>query len=93
MHIDPMASRAPLDCALKELFGGELRYRILRALFEEPGRALHLRGLAPAAAVDAGNAHRMLKKLVEPGVVEQLVELPYPKYRARQASRAGHDWE
>jgi hypothetical protein len=78
------AASAPLDSTLKGLFGGELRYRILRTLFEEPGRELHLRGLASAADVDAGNAHRMLKKLVELGVVEQRVEVPYPKYRARQ---------
>lgn len=80
----PTIARAPLDSTLKELFGGELRYRILRTLFEEPGRELHLRGLAAAADVDAGNAHRMLKKLVELGVVEQRVEVPNPKYRARQ---------
>ncbi len=74
----------PFQSTLRELFGGELRYRLLRALFEEPGRELHLRGIAAAADVDSGNAHRMLKKLVEAGVCEQVSAVPYPKYRARQ---------
>lgn len=80
------AARLPFDSTLRELFGGELRYRILRALFEEPGREFHLRGLAAAAAVDSGNAHRMLKKLVDAGLCEQVADVPYPKYRARQDS-------
>lgn len=74
----------PFESTLRELFGGELRYRILRVLFEEPGRELHLRGLAAAAAVDSGNAHRMLRKLVEAGICEQVAGIPYPKYRARR---------
>jgi predicted nucleotidyltransferase len=74
----------PFESTLKELFGGELRYRILRALLEEPGREFHLRGLASAAAVDSGNAHRLLKRLIDAGVCEQVAALPYPKYRARQ---------
>ena len=79
-----VAARAPFESTLKELFGGELRYRILRTLFEEPGRAYHLRGLAAAAGVESGNAHRMLKRLVELGLCEQIADVPYPKYRARQ---------
>jgi len=74
----------PFESTLRELFGGELRFRILRALFEEPGREFHLRGLAAAAAVDSGNAHRMLKKLIQAGLCEQVANAPYPKYRARQ---------
>lgn len=74
----------PFESTLRELFGGELRFRILRALFEEPGREFHLRGLAAAAAVDSGNAHRMLKKLIQAGLCEQVADVPYPKYRARQ---------
>jgi predicted nucleotidyltransferase len=77
-------ARLPFESTLRELFGGELRYRVLRALFEEPGRELHLRGLAAAAAVDSGNAHRILKKLVEAGICEQVADVPYSKYRARQ---------
>lgn len=83
MNTMPAVSPSPFDATLKELFGGELRYRILRALFEEPGSEFHLRGLAAAAGVDAGNAHRMLKRLVELGLVEQVAGVPYPKYRAR----------
>lgn len=79
----PTAGRSPLESTLKELFGGELRYRILRALLEEEGRAFHLRGLAAAAGVDAGNAHRMLKRLIDLGLVEQVAGAPFPKYRAR----------
>lgn len=81
----PPAAR-PFQATLKELFGGELRYQLLRTLFEEPGRELHLRGLAAAAAVDSGNAHRMLKKLVDAGVCEQVAGVPYARYRARQDS-------
>ncbi len=69
---------------LRELFGGELRYRLLRALFEQPGRELHLRGLAAAAGVDSGNAHRMLRKMTDAGLCEQIAGVPYPKYRARR---------
>ncbi len=84
MHTMPAAARAPFDSTLKELFGGELRYRVLRALFEVAGREFHLRGLAATAGVDSGNAHRMVKKLVALGIAEQIPGLPYPKYRARQ---------
>ncbi|MGQ0656002.1 MAG: nucleotidyltransferase family protein [Betaproteobacteria bacterium] len=77
------AAQRPFGTALKELFGGELRYRVLRALLEDPGRELHLRALAAAAGVDSGNAHRMLKRLVDAGIVEQVPGGPFPKYRAR----------
>jgi len=69
---------------MKELFGGELRYRVLRALLEQPDRELHLRGLAAAAGVDPGNAHRMLKRLVDAGIVEQVAGAPFSRYRARR---------
>ena len=49
---------------LKEICGSEQRYRVLRTLFETPGRAYHLRGLATAAGVDASNVSKLLKRLV-----------------------------
>jgi len=77
-----MPASAPFASTFRELFGGQLRYRILRTLYEQPDQEFHLRGLAAAAAVDAGNAHRMLKKLVEAQLCEMVPDKPFVKYRA-----------
>lgn len=83
MHAMP-ASRSPFESTLRELLGGQLRYRVLRTLFEQPDRAFHLRGLASAAHVDAGNTHRVLKRLIDAGLCEAVADAPYTKYRARK---------
>jgi hypothetical protein len=72
-----------LDGLLVELLGGELRYRVLRALLEHPEKEMHLRGLAAVANVDPGNAHRMLKRLVDAGWVEQAQAGASLKYKPR----------
>ena len=73
------------DKMLKELCGGEQRYRIFKTLFGNPGRAYHLRGLAAAAGVDASNVSKLLPKLVESGLVEsERGEQPTARYRARR---------
>jgi predicted nucleotidyltransferase len=76
--------RYPFESALRELFGGQLRYRVLRTLFEQPDREFHLRGLASAARVDAGNTHRVLKRLIDAQLCEVVAAAPYTKYRARK---------
>ena len=72
------------DTMLKQLCGSEQRYRVLRTLFESPGRAYHLRGLATAAGVDASNISKLLPKLIAAGLVEREASEPYTRYRARQ---------
>lgn len=72
------------DTMLKELCGSEQRYRVLRTLFERPGRAYHLRGLATAAGVDASNISKLLPKLIAAGLVEREAGEPNTRYRARQ---------
>ncbi len=72
------------DTMLKQLCGSEQRYRVLRTLFESPGRAYHLRGLATAAGVDASNISKLLPKLIAAGLVEREAGEPYTRYRARQ---------
>jgi len=78
------AATRPFESTLTELFGGRLRYRVLRALLEEPGREFHVRGLAATAGVDPGNAHRLLRRLVEVGLCEQVPGSPHARYRARR---------
>lgn len=55
--------------SLVTLFGGELKPRLLQALFGQADAGLHLRGLAAAAGVDSGNAHKALKALTAAGIV------------------------
>src|SRR3990167_6541650 len=72
------------DTMLKQLCGSEQRYRVLRTLFETPGRAYHLRGLATAAGVDASNVSKLLPKLIAAGLVEREAGEPNTRYRARR---------
>lgn len=76
----------PYGTALSELFGGQLRYRVLSALFTQPERAFHLRGLAAAAGVDAGNTHRIVRRLLAAQLCEAIPDKPYTRYRARKDS-------
>lgn len=85
-----MRALSPFASTLGELFGGQLKYRILRTLYEQPDREFHLRGLAAAADVDAGNAHRMLRRLIEAHLCEAVPDKPFVKYRAR---RDGPLWQ
>lgn len=95
------------DTILREVFGGDERYRILRTLYEQPGRVLPLRRLAGTAGVDPGNTSKLLKRLAAVGLCERIEEGSRPGFRAPRdhplqkllsalfigagASAAGHD--
>jgi len=70
------------DAILREIFGSDERYRILRTLYEQPGRALPLRRLASTAQVDPGNTSKLLKRLAAVGLCERIEDESRPKYRA-----------
>ncbi len=54
---------------LATLFGGKTKARILEVLLSNSGESFHLRGLAQAAGTDSGNTSKLLKLLVEDGLV------------------------
>lgn len=70
------------DAILRELFGSDERYRILRTLYEQPGRALPLRRLASTAEVDPGNTSKLLKRLAAVGLCERIEDDSRPTFRA-----------
>ncbi len=72
------------EAILREVCGSDARFRVLRALYEQPGRELHLRRLASTAQVDPGNTSKLLTRLVRAGLCERIAGDPYPKYRARR---------
>jgi predicted nucleotidyltransferase len=51
------------------IFGGKTKARILETLLTHPSESFHLRGLAQAAGTDSGNTSKLLKLLVESGLV------------------------
>jgi predicted nucleotidyltransferase len=51
------------------IFGGKTKARILDVLLSHPNESYHLRGLAQAAGTDSGNTSKLLKSLVEGGLV------------------------
>ncbi len=71
---------------VRALCGSEARFRLVRALYESPGTAFHLRGLAAAARVDPSQAHRLLREFVAAGLCEEIPAAPFRKFRAA----AGH---
>lgn len=88
MHALPLR---PFEHTLREIFGGELRYRLLRVLFEEPGRELGLGELAVAAGLDSRSTRRMPKRLINAGLCEQVVGSLCAKYRARRDNPVSRD--
>lgn len=54
---------------LVALFGGKTKARILDVLLSHPSETYHLRGLAKVAGTDSGNTSKLLKLLVEGGLV------------------------
>ena len=54
---------------LVTLFGGKTKARILDVLLSHPSESYHLRGLAQVAGTDSGNTSKLLKLLVEGGLV------------------------
>ena len=67
---------------VRALCGSEARFRLLRALYEDPRKAFHLRGLAAAARVDPGQAYRLLRDFVAAGLCQQIADAPFKKYQA-----------
>ena len=67
---------------VRTLCGSEARFRLLKALYENPRQAFHLRGLAAAARVDPGQAHRLLRGFVAAGLCRQIAGAPFRKYQA-----------
>jgi hypothetical protein len=72
------------EAILREVCGSDARFRVLRALYEQSGRELHLRRLAATAQVDPGNASKLLARLARAGICERVAGDPYPRYRARR---------
>jgi uncharacterized protein len=62
------------------LFGGKTKARILSVLLSHPGESFHLRGLAHAAATDSGNTSKLLKLLVESGLVVATADRQSTRY-------------
>lgn len=71
---------------VRALCGSEARFRLVKALYEAPGTAFHVRGLAAAARVDPGQTHRLLREFVAARLCEEIQATPFRKYRAA----AGH---
>ena len=71
---------------LREVCGSEERFRLLRTLFENPGREFHVRGLAVAAGIDPSNASKLLGRLTAIGLCERVEAAPYAKFRANAAN-------
>ena len=54
---------------LVTIFGGKTKARILDVLLSNPDESFHLRGLAQAAGTDSGNTSKLLRLLVNDGLV------------------------
>jgi len=67
---------------VRALCGSEARFRLVKALYEVPGTAFHLRGLAAAARVDPSQAHRLVRAFVAAGLCEEIPGTPFRKYKA-----------
>jgi predicted nucleotidyltransferase len=70
------------DAQLIEVFGGVARYRVLQALFAEPGRGFGPRELAAQSGIDPGNAARLLKRWTQAGLVQRRQQDGLPRYCA-----------
>lgn len=70
---------------VRALCGSEARFRLVKALYEDPARSYHLRGLAAAAAVDPSQALRVLREWVRAGLCKETADVPARKYQAVMA--------
>jgi predicted nucleotidyltransferase len=70
------------ELMMVEMFGGVGRFRVLRALFAEPGRGFGQRELAAEAGVDPGGVARLLKRWVAAGLVTRRQQDGLPRYFA-----------
>lgn len=67
---------------VRALCGSEARFRLARALYEQPQTAFHLRGLAAAARVDPSQALKLLREFVAAGLCTEIGEAPFKRYQA-----------
>lgn len=67
---------------VQALCGSGARFRLVKALFERPTLAFHLRGLAAAARVDPSQVLRLLPEFIEAGLCTEVPDTPFKKYRA-----------
>lgn len=67
---------------VRALCGSEARFRLARALYEQPQTAFHLRGLAAAARVDPSQALKLLREFVAAGLCTEIGAAPFKRYRA-----------
>lgn len=67
---------------IRALCGSEARFRLVKALFERPTQAFHLRGLAAAARVDPSQVLKLLPKFIEAQLCDEVPDTPFRKYRA-----------
>ena len=67
---------------LSELFGGRERFEVLRTLFLNPARQFTNKELAQAAEVNPGNAHKLLLRWSELGLVRRNVDGRNIRYQA-----------
>lgn len=70
------------EAQLIEVFGGQARFKVLQALFAEPGRGYGPRELAAAAGIDPGNTARLLKRWAEAGLLQRRQQDGLPRYYA-----------
>jgi hypothetical protein len=67
---------------IRALCGSEARFRLARALYEQPRTAFHLRGLAAAARVDPSQALRLVREFASAGLCEEIGDVPFKRYQA-----------
>ncbi|OWQ90357.1 hypothetical protein CDN99_13425 [Roseateles aquatilis] len=70
------------EAQLTEVFGSAGRFRVLRALFAEPGRGFGQRELATEAGTDAGSVARWLRRWASAGLVTRREQDGLPRYQA-----------
>ena len=70
------------EAQLIEVFGGQARFKVLQALFAEPGRGFGPRELAATSSIDPGNTARLLKRWTEAGLVQRRQQDGLPRYYA-----------
>ena len=72
--------------ALALLLGGQTKARILDVLVSHPGESYHLRGLASAAGTDSGNTSKLLRSLVNMGLVHAAPDSHSTRYSINDRS-------
>jgi Polymerase beta, Nucleotidyltransferase len=77
-----MKNVAMNQARLSELFGGRERFEVLRTLYLNPARQYTNKELAQVAAVNPGNAHKLLLRWSEIGLASRHVDGRNIRYQA-----------